>query len=190
MVASGTTTPTMRAGEVGSLVEEWLVVPSHCAARCRPWPGDQELWNPSLQPHTQSHWAALLPLFSLQGGIFFHLYFPSVSALTFVWIQCRSQVFPYNFLSHLSLQISVALMRYYEFVAAFPGKHTRSPVKGCAPAAYSSHSNKRASLNYYKHSLFVATIQRVANRFQPVCLNTGQPCDPCVFASHPGFHHF
>lgn len=56
--------------------------------------------------------------------------------------------------------------------------------------AYSFHSDKRAGLNYYKHSLFVATIQRVANRFQPVCLNMGQPCDPCVFTSCTRFQRF
>lgn len=32
--------------------------------------------------------------------------------------------------------------------AAFPGEHSISPMKGCAPSASSFHSNKRASLKY------------------------------------------
>lgn len=61
--------------------------------------------------------------------------------------------------------------------AAFPGEHTPSPIPGCAllpppcavvqgPGCY--------------HTSFVAALQPAANRFQPVCLSTGQPCDPWV----------
>lgn len=101
----------------------------------------------------------------------------------------------HTFLSHLSFQISAVLMACYKFdlkifiwftagaagtleeahvsasmAVAMEELHSQrstpaQPFRGCAPSTYSFHSDRRASLNYYKHGLFAVTMQRAANTF-------------------------